>query len=291
MIKCILHCKKRKGHVFYTNLTVDFSLIFILLIKNRKTMSQKLKKNKTRKYSDLNKNAIWIMVIGLILVIILPSMITKISLPWSFTDFSDTGVIGDTIGGITSPIVGFVGAALVFLSFKAQLDANRIQFKSIKKNQKKQSIDDAERFLNELLIRLKTFEEQRREQIDFLLNQLLISKNDMDEFNQVLKVNKSAVESFKHFVIMCAYFQNRLYSDNINKATRDIFHIEFFQIIDRIESPAFKILTNKEILDIKNLNTELSNFMMAIGSFTLIHGLVGKYCDDLQPHHPLVYEK
>ena len=45
----------------------------------------------------------------------------------SFTgiSFSDTGQIGDTIGGITAPFVGLLGALLVYKSFKAQIEANK----------------------------------------------------------------------------------------------------------------------------------------------------------------------
>lgn len=53
--------------------------------------------------------------------------------PWIFTregivDFSHTGEIGDTIGGITSPIINLIGAFLVYLSFRAQMKANIINF-------------------------------------------------------------------------------------------------------------------------------------------------------------------
>lgn len=46
---------------------------------------------------------------------------------WSVFNLSDTGQIGDTIGGIAAPIVGILGAVLVYMSFKEQLEANRIQ--------------------------------------------------------------------------------------------------------------------------------------------------------------------
>ncbi len=47
-------------------------------------------------------------------------------------DFSKTGEIGDTIGGITAPIINLVGAFLVYLSFKAQVNANEIQYGLLK---------------------------------------------------------------------------------------------------------------------------------------------------------------
>ena len=41
-------------------------------------------------------------------------------------DFRTNGQIGDTIGGITAPVVGLISAILVYLSFTAQVRANRI---------------------------------------------------------------------------------------------------------------------------------------------------------------------
>jgi hypothetical protein len=59
-------------------------------------------------------------------------IITSIA-PWLFThpaicdrlNFTDTGSIGDTIGGLTSPFVGLIGAILVFISFMQQVKANK----------------------------------------------------------------------------------------------------------------------------------------------------------------------
>jgi hypothetical protein len=44
-------------------------------------------------------------------------------------DFTITGNIGDTIGGITAPVVGLLGTILVYFALLAQIDANKqIQF-------------------------------------------------------------------------------------------------------------------------------------------------------------------
>ena len=46
-------------------------------------------------------------------------------------DFTETGQIGDTIGGITAPIIGLIAAILVFYSFQEQVKANNIQTKAL----------------------------------------------------------------------------------------------------------------------------------------------------------------
>lgn len=41
-------------------------------------------------------------------------------------DFTNTGQIGDTIGGLTTPIIGIFSALLIYFSFRAQIKANYI---------------------------------------------------------------------------------------------------------------------------------------------------------------------
>lgn len=75
---------------------------------------------------DYRKFASIIIFIGIILVFLLPFVFTYSS---NIIDFTTTGNIGDTIGGITAPIVGLLGAILVYFALLAQIDANKqIQF-------------------------------------------------------------------------------------------------------------------------------------------------------------------
>ncbi|MBK9555161.1 MAG: hypothetical protein IPO47_04870 [Bacteroidetes bacterium] len=46
-------------------------------------------------------------------------------------DFSNTGEIGDTIGGIMTPFIAIIGAFVTFIAFWVQYEANRSQRKDI----------------------------------------------------------------------------------------------------------------------------------------------------------------
>jgi len=48
---------------------------------------------------------------------------------WIKFDLTKTGNIGDTIGGITAPVINLIGAILVYISFKVQSNANQIQYR------------------------------------------------------------------------------------------------------------------------------------------------------------------
>ena len=58
-----------------------------------------------------------------IFTLFMPFLLTRKS--FGLFDFTKTGSIGDTIGGITAPIIGIFGALLVYRSLMAQVRANR----------------------------------------------------------------------------------------------------------------------------------------------------------------------
>ncbi|RZT96627.1 hypothetical protein EV201_1268 [Ancylomarina subtilis] len=90
-------------------------------------MTTKATKAKIKKV-DYNKRANIALGVGAFAVLVLPFIFTQFP---SIIDFTETGQIGDTIGGITAPFVGLVGAMLVYYSFKQQMIANQIQIDAI----------------------------------------------------------------------------------------------------------------------------------------------------------------
>src|SRR5690606_4309124 len=60
-----------------------------------------------------------------------PLIFTSVSISEKF-DFTETGQIGDTIGGIISPFIALAGVLLTFLAFYMQIKANQIQITQFK---------------------------------------------------------------------------------------------------------------------------------------------------------------
>lgn len=86
----------------------------------------------------------WTIRIGLAViaaVLIVPFLFTR---PWGFLDLTQTGQIGDTLGGITAPFIGLASAALIYISFRAQIRANQIQMKAITEERKISAQDRSE---------------------------------------------------------------------------------------------------------------------------------------------------
>jgi hypothetical protein len=63
-----------------------------------------------------------IIIILLVFTFFAPILFTS----FTIIDFSNTGEIGDTIGGITAPFVNLVAAFLVYISFREQIKANKL---------------------------------------------------------------------------------------------------------------------------------------------------------------------
>lgn len=82
-----------------------------------------------QKHNFLQKSGIskkeLIFFLGVVLIIFcIPLLLTN---SWFYIkDFTVTGNIGDTIGGITAPFLSVLGSVLVFIAFKEQVKANNL---------------------------------------------------------------------------------------------------------------------------------------------------------------------
>ena len=117
------------------------------VVRNLPKMTEYERKQKQRlKQSKL------ILLIGILLVIIAPYVLTR---NFGILSFDETGQIGDTIGGITAPIVNLIGAVLVYFAFLVQLDANQLIFQQIKEEKSEQKINQNRNYVFEIFKLLK----------------------------------------------------------------------------------------------------------------------------------------
>lgn len=78
-----------------------------------------------------------VLGIGVIGVLFGPLIFTRqVPFDWQWLDFTETGQIGDTIGGITAPVVGLVSVLLLWWTLREQLRFNTKQ-DTINNDQKK----------------------------------------------------------------------------------------------------------------------------------------------------------
>lgn len=111
-------------------------------------------------------------------------------------NLNTTGEIGDTIGGLTAPIIGLFSAFLVYIAFKSQIDANKKQHKF---NKKQSNFNDLNIFLE-----LEKSLSQELEEIHYNIYHT-------DEENKWYSIRINGVTSLK-------YINNRLLSNaNLNE--------------------------------------------------------------------------
>lgn len=84
--------------------------------------------NKDKLFSVIRENLALILILTILFLIIAPFIFTRPAIYDSF-DFSITGPIGDTIGGITAPIVGLISILLLYATLKEQININKRQQK------------------------------------------------------------------------------------------------------------------------------------------------------------------
>ncbi|MFL9843191.1 putative phage abortive infection protein [Flavobacterium rhizosphaerae] len=139
-------------------------------------MSDKIKK-KSKFIINLNQTEIKIFIIIGVLIFILPLIFT---LKLNIISFTETGQIGDTIGGITAPFLSFFGSILVYLALKAQINANDLVQKQFIKQQE---IDYRQNFEN-TFFNLLTIHHQIFQNIDFDTENLIKNDSDLQKYFQ-----------------------------------------------------------------------------------------------------------
>jgi hypothetical protein len=104
---------------------------------------------KIKEINSILKKAQWLLGIGIIAIIFMPFLLTLEFFHERF-NFSETGQIGDTIGGITAPFLNLVGAFLVFYALKAQVKANELVQRQIDKENEAKECETEAQNLNQL---------------------------------------------------------------------------------------------------------------------------------------------
>lgn len=137
-----------------------------------------------------------ILLIGCILIIVLPTLITTfhISLGCLNTDFTNTGQIGDTIGGITAPFIGLISIWLLYKTFREQRRFNekQLEFNEEQLNFNKQEIsfETAQEKINQQQIQLN------QKQVELNRKQLRI-----DNYNLFINLHNLLYEEIDAIVV------------------------------------------------------------------------------------------
>jgi hypothetical protein len=143
---------------------------------------------KTRWNSELLFKYKIILGISTIAILLLPAILTQ--LPYCLVNFnlSETGQVGDTIGGIVNPFVALIAVWFTFKAFWVQYDANEKQ-KEINKKQEERNAEQDKKYDQQVEdIAIQRFENNFFQMLNLqqeIVNGLYFSLNEHQKYYNV----------------------------------------------------------------------------------------------------------
>ena len=134
-----------------------------------------------------------LLCVSLLIIGFIPIILPMMNKCWSLGLGTETGVIGDSIGGMTAPFFGLLNAIIVYLAFQQQIRANEIQ---------KQALEE-ERIRSEkaLLIQQEALEEERKRSEKAIEMQFKALQDEQKRF-----IRGSQFESMLLFTVVLTVF-------------------------------------------------------------------------------------
>lgn len=228
---------------------------FYLLYKQRK-LGQATKPTETNDYLSEITGLDWIskalLVLAFIIILISfisPFFFTRVAVNEDF-DYTKTGQIGDTIGGLMNPFIALAGVIVTGLAFYMQYNANRLQRNLFQyeqtqnKDQFQQQIDfqNKQIQLQQKQLQLQQFESQFYEMLKLHrenISEMKINGYDFEEISGQLNRFEKITDGRKIFVVMQTEFECilRFYAKD-KKLDKDGFrkcYQLFFSGLDKYE--------------------------------------------------------
>jgi hypothetical protein len=197
-----------------------------------------------------SKTLLWVgipfLVVGTIAVVVAPIIFTRDNIGIEFN--ATTGVIGDTIGGITAPIVNLIGAILVFFALYAQVEANEELKSQNEKNQKE----------------LENQSDENKKQVSKQNDEQIEQKN----FANLLEIYKQIKDDFDDFEIT-SELSNQTGSEPVIRKGRKALDL-FFDELHQEEKTILRDIESMDINFSKLRKTEYSSLLHTFKVFAFL---------------------
>lgn len=148
-----------------------------------------------------------------IIMLAMPYMISGIVFTTKMDFGTNTGTLGDTIGGLTAPFIGFLSSILVFYAFREQIKANEIQVKANQDTNNRAEEDNIIRNIDSMFAKITNYYNQ----FEYNKN---TGKSAFDEYSKTIsdsiKNLSSITQGNHHFMIMGLKTKEELVQDQVN---------------------------------------------------------------------------
>lgn len=162
-------------------------------------------------YIKNNKVSI-LLISGILIACLAPIILIRPALIKIF-DFSQSGQIGDTIGGIAGPILNLVGLLLVYFSFQEQLTANNNQSTMIIDEKKRNEQDK-----NFYLI-LNLFNHFKEQSSQIPISKIVHEYVNIEDDNVLIEGKYYGTLEVKYLLELAEFVINK--SETLNLSTQD----------------------------------------------------------------------
>lgn len=229
-----------------------------------------------RKETDWTTLSIWsISIAGALLVFsfFAPMIFTRPSSNWNFTE---TGQIGDTLGGIMNPFIALAGVMMTFLAFYMQIRANKLQRDQFIKSQNNINVDekidcfymlqltknDIDKVLLDVDRRVTTLNEfkQIQEENPYQLNKVL--RSPLSQYERLTDMDRLSIyKGFKFFLSSAPNWLNQfnnLYNtlDYIPEAFKQIYSVIDYHNKDIFDD---KLIIRNDLIELEKLCVKFIN--------------------------------
>ncbi len=204
----------------------------------------------------MKKSPLLILILGVLIAILAPVMLT-IASHFKIFDFSNSGQIGDTIGGLTSPIINVVSAIIIYYSFNEQLKANQIQIKALDEERNRFNEEKEFNYISQLLMEL----ERKIENFEYY--------NVIDRKSLMARINETKGNSMNDVTLYKGVNALILFAQHVEKSWNNYFKkADKISLMGLTYFPEFYFLINevdyiiKEIENAKHLNQLSKNKLL-----------------------------
>lgn len=208
--------------------------------------------------------------IGVPLVLLAPIIFTRTT---NGINFLETGQIGDTIGGTTAPIIGLIGAILVYLALKAQIHANVLVQKQIRQQESDAKLESESRQLNKLYENMKSS-----------IDNFTFTSFDPFDFNNLQKKELKGSEAF-YQMFQDFYCNGHLNEEDLKTNPKITETISILEICDNLLDRISKSnVFDKDVLHVLTLSQILYRVFPRINKENP-ESLERRFCDNCSTHH------
>jgi len=229
-------------------------------------------------FDFLKKNIELILLLTLIVAILSPFVFTR---NWTSIDFSQTGQIGDTIGGLTAPFLNFLTIILLYLTLREQTQSTR-------KQKEYDSINQLFNIVKDDFEKINVYQSGQNQasycgtRAIFEMRNILLNCTDISTCMDEASLRAFNL-SFTFLIFNVSQLLKKNYTSSIDKADKT----EFYEAVSKFKTPIDMLITASGLYFQKrqqvNIGQQVTELDKLVGMIYLVREHFNK---EFETHKP-----